>query len=253
MHRLFIALLALCLACNQQVKDTTTITDSPAIDGPEVNDTPPAGPDTALQPMPVPEPQGIYRVVLPGGLEHTLAFYPGYCYRLEERKGRQEPVRTEGEWAPTAGNLWLYSEGVVMGKYRWQADTLVYLLSGKEYPLLPLPYIKDNDVWRNRGKQGVEFFGVGNEPFWNVEVDEQKYIAFHLSEWPRPVRFPPARPVIAGDSIQYNTANDSATLRVVVYHRFCSDGMSDYTYDQQVKAVYNATVYKGCGLLYKYK
>lgn len=251
MYRLFTALLITCLACNQQARDNGSTVDTLPTDGTELNDSIPVGPDTTLQPAQVPEPRGLYRVTLPGGLDHTLAFYKGHRYRLEEKAGRQEPARTEGEWAPTGGALWLYHQGVVVGKYRWQGDTLVYLLRGKEYPLQSLTWAMDNDVWRNKGKEGVEFFGVGNEPFWNVEVDEQKAIAFHLADRGAPVRFPPARPVVSGDSIQYNTANDSATLRVVVYRRFCSDGMSDFTYDQQVKVVYNATVYNGCGLLFK--
>jgi uncharacterized membrane protein len=251
MYRLFTALLITCLACNQQARDNGGTIDTLPTDGTELNDSLPLQPDTALQPVSVPEPRGLYRVTLPGGVEHTLAFYGGHRYRLEERTGRKEPARTEGEWAPTGGALWLYRQGVVVGKYRWQGDTLVYLLRDKEYPLQPLSWAMDNDVWRNKGKAGIEFFGVGNEPFWNVEVDEQKAIAFHLAEWTAPVRFPPARPVVSGDSIQYNTANDSATLRVVVYRRFCSDGMSDFTYDQQVKVVYNARVYNGCGLLFK--
>jgi uncharacterized membrane protein len=251
MHRLFILLLITCLACNQQGRNNGGTIDTLPTDGTELNDSVPLGPDTTLQPAATRAPQGVYRVVLPGGVEHTLVFYNKHRYRLEERTGRKEPLRTEGEWTPTGGDVWLYREGVVIGKYRWLGDTLVYGLRGKEYPMEKVMWAMDNDVWRNKGKEGLEFFGVGNEPFWNVEVDEQRAISFHLSEWPAPRRFPPARPVIAGDSLQYNTANDSATLRVVVYRRFCSDGMSDFTYDQQVKVVYNATVYHGCGLLFK--
>lgn len=251
MHRLFILLLITCLACNQQARDKGSTIDTLPTDGTELNDSVPLGPDTTIQPVDTPAPRGIYRVVLPGGSEHTLAFYGDHRYRLEERTGRKEPQRTEGEWVPTAGDLWLYRQGVVVAKYRRQGDTLLYQLRGKEYPMEKAMWAMDNDVWRNKGKEGLEFYGAGNEPFWNVEIDEQRAITFHLADWTHPARFPPARPLANGDSLQYNTANDSATLRVVVYHRFCSDGMSDFAYDQQVKVVYNSTVYKGCGLLFK--
>lgn len=250
MYRLLTLLMVLCLACNQQARDNGGTNDTLPTDGTELNDTLPIGPDTTLPFTDTPAPQGLYRVKLPGG-EHTIAFYGGHRYRLEEKAGRGEPASTVGEWTPASGDLWLYKQGVVVGKYRWQGDTLVYLLRGKQYPLEKLQWALDNDVWRAKGKAGAEFFGIGNEPFWNIEIDEQKGIAFHLAEWTAPTRFPPARPMMAGDSIQYNTANDSSTLRVVIYHRFCSDGMSDFTYDQQVKVVYNATVYQGCGLLFK--
>lgn len=250
MYRLLILLLTLCLACNQQAKDNGT-NDTLPPDGTELNDTLPVGPDTTLPSAAIRAPQGFYRVVLPGGREQTLAFYSGQRYRLEERAGRGEPARTTGEWTPAGGDLWLYSVGAVVGKYRWQGDTLYYLLGGKQYPLQELQWAMDNNVWRSKGKAGVEFFGVGNEPFWNIEIDEQKVIAFRLAEWTEPVRFSPVRPVVVGDSIQYNAARDTATLRVVIYHRFCSDGMSDFIYDRQVKVVYNNTVYMGCGLLFK--
>lgn len=249
MRKLWIILLAACLACNQQAKDSRAPVDSMPADGTELNDTTPAGADTTRRPV-VPEPQGLYRVVLPGRVEQTLAFYPGRRYRLEERNGAL-PSRAQGKWAPAGGNLWLYREGAVVARCRWQGDTLVYLFKGKEYPMEALMFAMDNTAWRAKKKAGVEFFGVGNEPFWNIEIDEQKAIAFHLADWKRPMRFPPARPIKSGDSLEYHTANDSATLRVVVYQRFCSDGMSDYTYDQQVKVIYNATVYNGCGLLFK--
>jgi uncharacterized membrane protein len=193
----------------------------------------------------------MYRAVLPGGREHTLAFYAGRRYRLEERQGANTPIRTSGEWVPSDSGIRLYREGVVVGRYRWQGDTLVYLLGDREHRLERLLSAMDNNVWRNKEKEGLEFFGIGNEPFWNIAIDEQKAIAFHLAEWPRPLSFPPAKPLAAGDSIEYCTANDSATLRVVIYQRFCSDGMSDYTYDQQVKVVYNNTVYQGCGLQFQ--
>ena len=253
MNLRFIPLLALCLACHQQAKEEPLPVDSVPTNDTGVYDTTSFKPDTPLtQPSTVPPPPGAYRALLPGSLEHTLAFYPGRRYRLEERKGfKASATKTEGEWSASGTNLLLYKEGAVVGKYRWQGDTLVYLLGGKEYRLERLMSAMDNDVWRAKKKEGIEFFGVGNEPFWNVEVDEQKSIAFHLSEWTKPLAFPPAKPLSRGDSIVYTTANDSATLRVVIYHTFCSDGMSDYHYDQKVKVVYNGRLYSGCGLLYK--
>jgi uncharacterized membrane protein len=250
MHKPFAFFLVLLVACNQPSKDNTVSIDTAPTRGTAMDDTLPPADTTPPQPA-VRAPEGIYRVLLPGGVEHTLAFYPGHRYRLEEHQSRKSPTQTSGEWAPSNGSIWLYQEGVVVGKYRWQDDTLLYLLDGREHKLERLQSAMDNDVWRNKQNEGLEFFGVGNEPFWNIAIDEEKAIAFHLAEWTRPLSFPPARPVAAGDSIQYHTANDSATLRVVIYQRFCNDGMSDYSYDQQVKVVYNSQVYQGCGLLFK--
>lgn len=251
MYKLFIALVVICFACNQSARDNRGTIDTHPTDGTELNDTVPAGPDTTLPPQTLPAPQGLYRVTLPGQREHSLIFYPGHRYRLEEKGAGGRLSRTAGEWKAAGVTIALYRKGVLAGQYRRQDSSLVYLLKGKEYRLEKALYAMDNTVWRNKKKAGAEFFGVGNEPFWNIEIDEQKAIAFHLSEWSQPMRFPPATPKASGDSLQYTTAIDSATLRVVVYHRFCSDGMSDYTYDQAVKVIYNNTVYTGCGLLFK--
>ena len=204
-------------------------------------------------------PEGIYQGVLPctdcKGIEHTVYFDTDLTYKLQETKmGKkgEAPFTVSGTWKPSEGVIWLYKEGVVQARYTWQTDTLVYMnaKTGKRYPLRKLTGAMDNDTWRAKGKEGVEFFGVGNEPFWNVEIDEQKGLAFHLAEWGGPMQFKAVPPVVTADSTVYNTANDSATLRVVVYNTFCSDGMSDYIYNNSIKVVYKGQTYRGCGIRY---
>lgn len=204
-------------------------------------------------------PEGIYQGVLPcdgcKGLEQTVYFNPDLTYRLQEvklgKKG-EVPFAVSGTWKPSEGIIWLYKEGVVQARYTWQRDTLVYMdaKTGKRYPMRKLTSAKENDVWHAKGAAGLEFYGVGNEPFWNVEVDEQKSIAFHLAEWSKPQQFKAVAPQATPDSTLYITSNDSVLLRVVIYNTFCSDGMSDFVYAQSVKVLYNGQVYRGCGIKY---
>ena len=247
----------LLLACNNDSLNTTvTQTDSSFTD--TINYA--ANPDSLLMATnTVKPPEGMYQGILPcegcKGLEHTIYFKPDLTYRLQETKlGKkgEAPFAVAGTWKPSEGIIWLYKEGVVQARYTWQTDTLVYMdaKTGKRYPLRRLPSALDNDVWRAKGSAGIEFYGVGNEPFWNVEVDDQKSIAFQLADWPGPQQFKPGTPQVAGDSIVYNSANDSATLRVVIYNTFCSDGMSDFVYAQSVKVLYNGQTYRGCGIKY---
>jgi len=245
----------LLLACNNDSLNTTiTETDSAVTD--TINYA--TNPDSLLLTTnTIKPPEGIYQGVLPcngcKGIEHTVHFKPDLTFHLQEAKlGKKgEPLFTvSGNWKPSEGVIWLYKEGVVQARYSWQTDTLVYLdaQTSKRYPLRKLTSALDNDVWQAKGGAGVEFYGIGNEPFWNVEVDEQKSINFHLAEWTGPQQFKTAAPQTAGDSTVYNTANDSATLRVVIYNTFCSDGMSDYIYPQSVKVLYNGQTYRGCGI-----
>ena len=202
-------------------------------------------------------PNGIYQAILPctdcKGVEHTVSFNPDLTYRLEENKiGKKAGlVKTSGNWRANQGKVILYKNDTVMARYTWQGDTLQYLKNeGSLFSLRKVSPAADNPAWQKKGQAGVEFYGVGNEPFWNVEVDEEKAISFHLAEWSKPMRFPPSRPVIFPDSTVYITATDSVSLRLVILNEFCSDGMSDYIYTEKIKVVFRGQAYSGCGLRY---
>jgi uncharacterized membrane protein/uncharacterized lipoprotein NlpE involved in copper resistance len=202
-------------------------------------------------------PVGFYQVRLPchdcKSLQHTIAFRPDKTYTLEEeKKGTNDQFSiTKGNWTTTNNIVSIYKGELVVGQYKWKANRLVYIQPARDYPLTRLSAARENEVWRNRKNSGIRFFGVGNEPFWNIEIDGNKAISFHAADWSGPIDFKLSRAIIAGDSIVYNTSNDSATLQVIIYNKFCNDGMSDFIYDNKVKVIYNSIIYTGCGLLYK--
>ncbi|HEY0067740.1 MAG TPA: hypothetical protein VGB46_10260 [Flavisolibacter sp.] len=240
-------------ACNSNnsAGEAEIVPDSPRHDGTLQQDTEMIIVDTSTaKPVSTRAPEGVYQSTLSQGRRHTVAFYPDHTYRLEEEQGKNT-TRSRGTWKPTNGTIYLYRDQLLAGQYRWRDDTLLYLSGRTEMPLGKLTSAEQNDVWRKKGGQGLEFFGVGNEPFWNIEVDEQKHIAFHLADWEKPIRFKPSRRVTSGDSIVYNTSNDTATLSLTIYNRFCSDGMSDYIYPNKVKVIFKNQVFEGCGLVYR--
>lgn len=176
-------------------------------------------------------------------------------FRLEETVvgSASAQQQTTGAWKPAAGAIWLYRDSSVVARYTWRGDTLNYidLKSSVRIPLRALPNAMDNTAWKSKGTEGIDVFGVGNEPFWNISIDEQKSIVFNLADWAKPQSFKPAKPSITADSTVYQTRNDSATLRVVLYNRFCSDGMSDNMYPVKIRVQYNSTYYEGCAVPYK--
>jgi len=207
-----------------------------------------------------PSPQGIYHAVLPcsncKGIDHIVAFYPDNTYRIEEESiGKDTTLfdKTTGDWKPTSGVIWLYKDQVVRARYTWKDDTLMYLNPATKIPI-PLHKLKpatENEAWRNKKQEGIAFFGVGNEPFWNIEITNKNTITFHLAEKDEPVQFLHATSADSEDSVIYHSQNDSASLKAVIYHRFCSDGMSDYIYNEKVTVQYNDQTFHGCGILYK--
>lgn len=204
-------------------------------------------------------PEGFYSVTLPctncKGIEHTVLFNRDLSYRLEENVlGNETNVTaTTGSWKPVNGDIWLYKDSSVVARYTWKGDTLHYvdLKSGVRIPLRSLPNAMNVAAWKDKQQAGIDVFGTGTEPFWNLTIDEQKSMVLTLADRPEPASFKPSKPIATADSMVYQSHNGLARLRVVVYQAFCTDGMSDNLYANKIKVVYNDTVYQGCGLLYK--
>lgn len=238
-------------AIQQPEKPVTTATNTED----EKDDIPPPPPYVKT-----PSPKGIYYALLPcedcKGIEHIVAFYPNNTYRIEEKKLEADSVQfavTTGDWKPTDGVIWLYKDQVVKARYSWKGDTLMYLMPSlkKSIALHQMTPITDNEVWQNKKKKDISFFGTGNEPFWSIEISNKNAITFYLVNSGEPVTFLPTEPVRSKDSIVYHIQNDSTTLRAVIYHQFCSDGMSDFIYNEKVSVQYNGQTFNGCGMLYK--
>ncbi len=255
MKYLFIASFFFLIGCNGNVV-VTPGPDSVNNDGTLLNDTTTMTLDTFKKSTKT--PNGFYGVMLPcpdcKGIEHTVLFRPDLTFRMEENKWgkRQAFTKAEGRWKAIDGKIFLYKNDTVKARYTWQGDTLYYVQpDDRSFAMRQLTAAAENPTWQKKGEAGVEFFGVGNEPFWSVEVDEQKRVSFHLAEWQAPQTFKAKAPVTKGDSTVYSAKSDSASLRVTVFSTFCSDGMSNFIYTNKVRIVYNGQVYQGCGILFK--
>ena len=139
------------------------------------------------------------------------------------------------------------------GRYSWKGDTLQYLNPRfkKKYSMHILNDVLENKVWRNKKKEGIIVFGIGNEPFWSVEVNNKDSVSFLLSEWPKAVTLKIDSLTNTPESIIYLAQKDSIQLTLTVFPFFCNDGMSDFVYRNKVKIQYNNQTYNGCGILYK--
>ena len=248
---------AIFISCTNQSGEPTRQNDSAIQDGTLLKDTLSTQKDSSQSFIKKHIPNGIYQATLPcadcKSLLHTIAFYPNNTFRLEEESWGKIPavVKTAGSWTMTSNTISLYKEQLVVSQYNFRNDTVLYKQGNKEYPLIRLTAASENEVWRNKKREGLEFFGIANEPFWNIEIDEQNKIAFQLADWGKSIMFPAVKPVSSGDSIMYKTTNDSGLLQVTVYNQFCNDGMSDFIYNNKIKAVYKGKEYIGCGLLFK--
>lgn len=264
MHRTIFILMIIGMGCSlsEQKKPNTVSkkTDTTIIQTNDANTASADTSDSMLLPAvkKIKSPNGIYHTILPleNKIEQTIAFNRDLTYQLQEKYSGAEKdsvIITEGSWTPSDGFVWLYKDQVVRGRYKWKGDTLQYYspVIKKNFSMQQLQDANENKAWSVKGKKGIFLFGSGNEPFWNIELDNKDSISFLLSAWEHPLKLKIDSSFNRSDSTAYMGKNDSSQIRVTVFPQFCSDGMSDYVYRNKVKVQYNHQVYTGCGIIFK--
>ena len=188
-------------------------------------------------------------------VEQTVSF-TGNTYILQERyrTNKKETVTvSKGTWTPAAGYVWLYKDGIVNGRYTWKGDTLQYYSPDlkKNFSMQHPESAMNNGVLLAKKKQGVIFYGVGNEPFWSVELAKNDTLSFSLPEWQQPLKLKVKTTKQSGDSTLYFAEGDSLRLNAYVLPYFSSDGMSDFIYSNTIGVRYYGKLYKGCGIKFR--
>ncbi|HEY0677198.1 MAG TPA: copper resistance protein NlpE N-terminal domain-containing protein [Chitinophagaceae bacterium] len=209
---------------------------------------------------------GFYQGVLPcrdcQGIRHTLLLKDSGQFKLEEFiLGRNTfPGKFTGRWTKQGDSLHLISNNENIATYYIQGDTLrVKFRKGeliadsvaKNYWIARQPDASMNKVWRQKMREGIDLYAIGNEPFWNLEIDNEKSIAFRIAELKKPITFTITQPHINKDSTHYMAGSGTDKLEVTVYNEFCNDGMSDNYYEYRVHVRYKGETYKGCGVNFR--
>ncbi|MFL5809757.1 MAG: COG3650 family protein [Flavisolibacter sp.] len=235
--------------------DTTSIQTNASYDARSV--TPTTIAPVAEKPK-IKNPTGIYHVVIPfgGKMEQTIAFYNDHSYQLQEKYilGKKDSiVLAQGNWSPSDGFIWLYKDQVVRGRYKWSGDVLQYFSPSlkQSFSMQPLRDALDNNTLSSKKNEGIAIMGLGNEPFWNIQVKKQDTISFLMSEWKEPLNLKITSTSVSEDSTSYLAGTDSAQLKLTVFPYFCTDGMSDYVYRNKVRIEYKKQVLNGCGIIFK--
>ena len=103
-------------------------------------------------------------------------------------------------------------------------------------------------------KEGVDFYAVGNEPFWSLEMDLDNSIYFNTMNG-IDFRTPSTEPEKAQDAdvTRYRAVVESGEIIVQLKHEECEDSMADNRFPYQVQIDYKTTAdseyktFKGCG------
>jgi uncharacterized membrane protein/uncharacterized lipoprotein NlpE involved in copper resistance len=211
---------------------------------------------------------GFYQGLLPcrdcEGIKQTLLLKDSGRFKLEEfTLGRSTfPKKLEGRWSRAGDNLRLVANQKLLITYYIKKDTLrVGYRDGtpiadsvaKSYWIVRQPDAAGNSAWKQKAKNGIDFYAMGTEPFWSVEIDRERSISFKPAELPKPLVFPIQAPNITRDSTYYRVDSGASRLEVTVFNEFCNDGMSDNLYEHRVHVRYKGQTFKGCGVYLKMK
>lgn len=207
-------------------------------------------------------PPGAYQGMFPckgcDGIQQTIIFNADKTYKEEQIFwGENEiPKTSEGSWQMKEGKIELTQNNkpaIVLIKKK---DTLfavningVAISNSSKYILGKINLAEDNPAWDKKRSEGIDFAGVGNEPFWNLEIDNEKFILLKLADWKKPMIVPAVKPLVNKDSTVYKFSTDTTKWSITIFPRFCSDGMSDYLYQYKVNVNFKGILYKGCGVM----
>lgn len=204
---------------------------------------------------------GYYTGVIPCNdclnISRKILFLGDHQFHMkDEFNGRQAvPLEMKGRWQTTNDQLQLLVNNIVTKRFAVTNKGLSELnMAGAPVALYPDTYLTrkiigaDNIAWMEKKAAGIDFFALGNEPFWLMEIDRDKQISFLQVDSSQPTVFPYVAAVEQDGQYIYNIQRDSALMQIVITPAFCSDGMSDNWYEYKVALTYKGTNFSGCGV-----
>lgn len=114
--------------------------------------------------------------------------------------------------------------------------------------------ITNTKFLQKKADQGIDFYALGNEPFWSLDMDFEKGFQFKNIDG-LSIIVPAIEGVKAMDAdvTRYRSVNDTYELIIQIQRQDCSDTMSDNKFDHKVTIDYKEITDKdyhklsGCG------
>jgi uncharacterized membrane protein len=190
------------------------------------------------------------------GVLQTILFNKDHTFQEEHVKPGHTRQKSYGNWVIKNHNIVLTEGQNPEISFRLINDTLfavniknVPIRDSIKYHLVKKKMAIENPVWEVKRNNGIDFVGMGNEPFWNIEIRDGKNLRFKLADWNSPVIAPIESVNENVDSTVYKFNSDHEKWSVIIYSEFCNDGMSDLLYQYKVEVFYKENIYTGCGIM----
>jgi heat shock protein HslJ len=115
---------------------------------------------------------------------------------------------------------------------------------------------RNEDRWHEKRWRGIDFTGMGNEPFWSVDVDLGGKIVFRSLIDDNTFEYDEYSENDVVDAVRasYTALNEISEIKVDIYKEGCIDDMSGEAFKHLVVIKHRMkkssiwTEYKGCGL-----
>lgn len=243
--------------------DAPTADPDPPVKATEVQDSSYSPPETIPEETDVPAPfvPGYYTGFSPctdcKNIIRKILFLPDQRFHLmDEFDGKEAPpVQADGQWQIKNNQLQLLVNNTVTKRFAVTTKGLSELnSSGTPITRRSDAYLTrkmigaDNTAWMEKKAAGIDFFSLGNEPFWLMEIDKDKHISFLQVDNEKPVLFPYTAAETQNGQWTWNVQTETDKLQIIVNRQFCSDGMSDNWYEYKVAINFNGIAYAGCGV-----
>ncbi|MGZ5219076.1 MAG: copper resistance protein NlpE N-terminal domain-containing protein [Chitinophagaceae bacterium] len=209
-------------------------------------------------------PTGFYQGMLPckncEGIQRTIMF-SGNQFKMEELNWGNGTIakKTFGTWEKVKDKFILSVNSKAVSEYRLVKDSLINVenngiripdSASKSYALIKKNTPGENLSWAKRRSEGIDVIGNGSDPFWSLEIDNEKFILFKLATFGKPIIVPVEKPVITKDSVFYSVTTEAgAVLKISIASKFCNDGVSDHLYEYKMTVWYKGEMYKGCAVI----
>ncbi len=107
---------------------------------------------------------------------------------------------------------------------------------------------EERSPWDEARRRGVEFRGLGTEPFWSLEVHggPEPRIELNLDMGERRLLVPQPGALTDGEGYA-GQADDGSPVTLRIAREECSDGMSDQVFPAAIELSVGDQDYRGCG------
>jgi uncharacterized membrane protein len=209
-------------------------------------------------------PSGFYQGMLPcrtcDAIQRTILF-SGDQFKMEELSLGQGTAakQTAGEWKKLNGRFLLSVNNKMVAQYILVKDSLINIENNgvripdslsKHNVLFKKKSPTSNLSWDKRRSEGIDIVGSGSDPYWNIEIDNEKLILFKLAAAGKPVIVPIEKPKVTRDSTFYSIVTEAGSeLKISISSNFCHDGITDHLYEYKMTVWYKGIMYKGCAVI----